>query len=249
MTIDIESALETRFEGISAQDLKQIGETIGLNLPLTMKPETMRGKLLEKLVGTPSADIEPIAPVAQSTSRSKNKFDPKPNLTSIEGWGGKRWHVVVNPPYGESENDANKFTLQWEGHKRQFPYNIELNLPHPYMMVLQDAIKKNCIQKEARDAEGNLTHIQNIWTPTPRHSHHSVRPVPGTELLPESLREYWQRQAAKHDNFKGVERRLLIEIYADLYQSKGKDFYKQMSDQDILIEILNFLDVDETLAA
>lgn len=249
MSIDIESALETRFEGLSVQELQQIGKDVGVHLPGTMKPETMRGKLLEKLIGAPAESIQPLAPVVQTTARSRNRFDPKPILTSIDGWGGKRWHVIVNPPYGESENDPNKFSLSWEGHKRLFPYNEELNLPHPYMMALKDAVKQNCVQKEAFDAENKFTHYNNHWTPTPRHSHHSVRPVPGTEMLPESLREYWQIQAAKHDNFKGVERRLLIEIYSDLYQSKGKDFYKQLTDQDILIEILNFLDVDETLAA
>lgn len=246
--MDIEKLVETRFEGLEPKELKAIGEQVGVVLPLTMKAETMRDRLMEKLTGS-SGNVTPIEPQRQTTARTPSRFDQKPILTSINGWGGKRWHVTVSPPSGQSENDENKFRLTWEGESRDFHYNFELNIPHPYMEALRTSVIQICTQKEEFDANGKFMRIANTYTPTPRHRFINVSVVPGTEHLPESLCHYWQMQAAKHNNFRNVERRILIDIRADLLGPKGKEFYKNLSNEDILMDILNFLNIEEELAA
>ena len=117
------------------------------------------------------------------------------------------------------------------------------------MEGLRSAQLRICTQKEEFGSDGKFIQIANTYTPVPRHAFNSVRVVPGTEHLPEDLCDYWRMQAAKHDNFRGIERRMLIDIRADLLGPKPKDFFKNLSNEDILMDILNFLNIEEELAA
>ena len=234
---------ESKFEGLSKDDLIAAGEILGENFPRQMLERTMRIKLCEKMGTTPMEDITPVK--APPPTRGNGVFDHKPNLTNGEAWGGKMYHVLVYPPPENTEQSTQFFTLVWEGMPRVYSYNMKLSIPAPYLNVLRDSVKKSTTQREVKNPEGHLIRMENIDVPMPRYSTQFMGPVAGTENLPESLLEYWQIQASKHKNFRGMNRRILTMIRADLFGPAPRDFYKDLTDQDILYDIHTFLGIDQ----
>ena len=96
-----------------------------------------------------------------------------------------------------------------------------------------------------KNERGELVTIESIPRYRPRYPHQYLGVVPGTEHLPGSISEYWLRQAKRTENFTGLPRRTLMAIRADLYGPAGRNFYKDLTDQDILYDVLSFLGIDE----
>ena len=249
--INIEQMSETRFEGLTRKQLFEAGKTLGLNFGPSTTDANMRIRLCQTL--GKNVDEEPAAkPKPVSRIKSNGVFDPKPELKNIDSWGGKRMLVRVYKPSADSDSPQEYFQVTWEGQKRYFAYGINVSLAWPHYECLKNSEKTRLDQEELKDNKGILTGIKNNWTPSPRYHFTTIGIDPETEGLPESTLEYWQWQAKKHDHFQGMPRRTLMMIRSDLYGPVGKDFYKDMTDEDILISVLEFLwgdNFEEELAA
>lgn len=237
---------ESKFQGLNKDDLIAAGVVLGLTLPKQMGEDKMREKLCEKLGVTPS---KVVAHLPQAPVRTTGIFDPKPNLTPGNRWGG-RWHqVMVFPPSQESGLPENFFQITWENVPKAYHFNTVLRMPEPYYQILVNAVTTKLTQKGIRDEEGILVKVENVESSQPTYNvqYHGV--VPGTEDLPASLQEYWQRQALKHDNFSQIPRRELTRIRSDLFTPLPPAKLRDLTDQDILYDILTFLFGDEAMAA
>ena len=239
---DLSQWAEQRFEGLSPADLRKAGKELGATFGPHTSEATMRKKLCEIVGAMPVASQE--APAA-TPARLDSRFDPKPNLTSTGQWGGRRHHVTLHQPSENTENSPKYARLYHECEPRDYPYNVQIDLPEPLYNNLKRAQTGDLEERKILDAEGVLVRIEHIPRMRPRYPHQYHGPVPGTENLPGSLAEYWHRQAVKTNNFEGVPRRTLITIRADLYGPAGRAFYKDLTDQDILFDILQFLGIDE----
>lgn len=248
--------IECRFQGLTKDQLIEAGEVMNCTFDRRSSEATMRHKLCEKLAIDSGQEPEAAAVIVPS-SRVASIFDPKPNLLPGARWGGKRHNLMVFQPSQESEQSSRYFQLTWEGWKLNFSYGIKLSMPHPHFEVLKGSIRRIITQQTKRDEQGFQIGVDNIETELPRFNYQYIGIEPGTENLPESLSDYWKCQAAKHNNFKTkdgkpMNRRILQAIRTDLYGPVGSAFYKDLTDEDILYDVLNFLHGDraeEALAA
>jgi hypothetical protein len=239
----------SKFEGLSREQLREAGAVFGCTFAPNTSERTMRAKLCEQVGMLPNEAQEP-APAAVTPKVLNARFDPKPNLTASGTWGGRRHYVSIFPQDNQSENSPKYVRLFHECIPRDYPYGEKINLPEPLYESLRQAQRGNLNPREIRTESGELVRIEHIEQRLPRYPFQDLGIVPGTENLPGSLREYWQRQAAKTDNFEGLPRRQLIAIRADLLGPVGgRDFYKDLTDQDILYDVLTFLGVDELAEA
>lgn len=251
--------IECRFQGLTKDQLIEAGEVMNCTFDRRSAEKTMRMKLCEKIGiesgDEPDVEVTPVPPMAKLTRGAL--FDPKPNLLPGARWGGKRHNLMVFQPQQENEQSQKYFQVTWEGWTLYFAYGIKLSMSHPHYEVLKGSIKRVITQKAKKDDEGHQIGVENIETELPRFNAQYIGIEPGTENLPESLCDYWQRQAKKHNNFKTPEgkpfnRRILQGIRTDLYGPVGAAYYKDLTDEDILYDILRFLfgdQGDEALAA
>jgi hypothetical protein len=243
--LDIEKLAEARFEGLDKDTLLKAAEILGCSFPRQTSEKTMRQRLCQ--VAGQYVPEEEEKPVTKNVRLKPNgRFNPKPDLKNIHSWGGKRQKVRVHKPSGDEDTPVNYLQLVWEGQKRVYAYGIDISLPWPLFQALINCEKCTITQKELKDSDGNLVGIQNTENRTPRYNYRDLGPDPGTEDLPESTLQYWQWEAKKHDNFRDFPgakngRRTLIMIRSDLYGPVGPDFYKDMTDEDILHSVLEFL--------
>lgn len=247
MSDDIQQWVENKFEGLTREQLRHAGNILGETFGPNTSDKTMRIKLCEKVGTTPAADLNPAPP--PSPIHGIGPFDPKPILTDVHKWGGLRHHVLVFPQGNDSDNSSKYVQLTWENQTRHYSFGITLNLPHPLYEALKNSMKGNLVEKEIKNASGELVRIDYDTVYIPRYPHQYIGPVPGTEDLPCSLRHYWQIQARKHNNFIGMHRRILTQIRSDLYGPVGRDFYKDLTDQDILFDIHTFLGTEDLAEA
>lgn len=248
ITVDMERWTEDRFQGLNKDQLIAAGEILNVTMPRQTAEKTWRLKLCEA-VGVQSTDesevvVPPVVPMANLTRGPL--FDPKPHLGVGARWGGKRHDCEVYQPPTESEESPKAFGIVWEGYKLDFPYNTRLHMPHPYYLIMKDSKKIRLSQKAIRDDEGVQIGVETTDIPQPRYQDQYYGPTPGTENLPESLCHYWQIQAKKHNNFRNKEgklydRRILQGIRSDLYGPVGAAYYKDLTNEDILYDILTFL--------
>jgi hypothetical protein len=237
-----------KFEGLSRTELKEAGALLGVNFGPQTSERVMRVKLCEKVGTMPTASDTESAPDTKPAPSPKkaSPFDPKPNLTAQGEWGGKKHRVLIHQQNNEgSDNPQTYVRLFHECEPRDYAFGQEIVLSHPRYESLRLAETGKLIPRELKDAEGNLVKIEHYTTKAPRYPFQYLGVVPGTEHLPESLRDYWQRQAEKTNNFEGIPRRQLIMIRADLLGPATPAFYKDLTDQDILADILGFLNIDE----
>lgn len=237
--LDIEKLAEAKFEGLDKDTLLKVAEIFNLTFPRQTSEKTIRLRLCQ--AAGQFVDEEKPAPAKKVARKSNGIFSPKPDLKNVHNWGGKRRNVVVHKPGADEDTPTQYLQLVWEGQKRYYAYGIKLSLPYPHYMALLNSEKRTITQDEMKDAKGNLVGIRNIENVTPRYNFRDIGDEPGTEDLPESTVQYWQWEARKHDNFRGQPRRTLMMIRSDLYGPVGNDFYKDMTDEDILHSVLEFL--------
>lgn len=250
--------IECRFQGLTKDQLMEAGEVLNCTFDRRSAEKTMRLRLCEK-IGIDSGEepekiVPPVVPLSKYTRGAL--FDPKPNLLPGSRWGGKRHNLIVFQPHQDSEHPQNYFKVGWEGQTLLFAYGIKLSMSHPHFQSLKTSVKRTITQKAIVE-EGVQVGVRNIETESPNLAFQYIGVEPGTEDLPESICQYWQWQAAKHNNFKTPEgkpfnRRVLQGIRSDLYGPVGSAFYKDLTDEDILYDILRFLhgdNADEAMAA
>lgn len=250
---DIEALARRKFEGLPKNDLLEIATILGHNFPRQTSEKTIRLKLCEVMGQNVEAEKE-VPPAVVPIAKKNGAFDPKPDLKNIHNWGGKVHRVKIHKPEQSDDSPQKYCRLYWEGEKRDYAFGVECHLPHPLYESLKNAEKRPIEQEEIKDSKGVLLGIENIETVRPRYNFNYLGLKPGTEDLPESTLDYWQRQARKTENFKGQPRRVLIGIRSDLYgpAPNGLQFYKDLTDEDILDSVLTFLwgdKIEDSLAA
>lgn len=247
---DFPKWVDTNFEGLDKNQLLGAAAILGLSFPRQTLEKTMRERLVQQIKQS-GAPAEEEAPKVREIVRNNGVFDPKPDLKNVNSWGGKRMNVLIYRPAQDDDCPQNYCPLSWEGQTRLYGFGHIVSLPWPLFQSLISSVKVRIDQEEIRDTKGVLIEIRNNETVTPRYNYQIAGPTPGTETLPDSELEYWQRQARKHNHFKGMKRRTLQQIRSGLYGPVGNDFYKDLTDEDILFSILTFLwgDDAEELAA
>lgn len=247
----IERFAESRFEGLTREQLRECGKIMGSDFAPNTAERTMREKLCALFGTTPLAEVPAPKPVA---AVKNGRFDPKPPLNGdairSSNWGGRMHRVNVHPQGADNENPRNYFQLTWEGAAMAFPYGKNIDLPEPLYQNLKDARKNHLIEREVMNEKNQVIRIEYDDNWLPRYHFNDLGITPGTEDLPTGLRDYWSRQAAKHGNFvdlvgKGQQaRRTLIQIRSDLFEPVGPAFYRDLTDQDILAQIHEALGIE-----
>jgi hypothetical protein len=241
--------IERKFEGLTRAELRQAGAELGCTFGPNMNESTMRIRLCEKLgEGIPNApnlepDQTPAGPV-------RMKRMQRPRLAPGDAWEGKRQRVRVNRSKDEETHSA--FVLYWNGAARAFPYDQVIDMPWPYWVHLRDIKVGKLFQDKVRDADGVWTSNTNREVFTPLFSYTDMGVTPGTEHLPESILHYWQMEALAKNYFrdyipKQTGRNTLIQIRSDLKGSSGASYYKDLTNEDIWQEIIQFLGFEDIM--
>jgi hypothetical protein len=239
---------DRRFEGLTREELRAAGKILGANFGANTGEATMRAKLCE-IAGTLPPDEIPAPRATPITEAAANgMFEPKPNLTSSGEWGGRRHLVSIFHPGENTENSPKYVRLFHECEPRDFPYDEIIKLPEPMYQALKNTKRGDLQERRIKDKDGNLASIEHTTVRTPRYAFQYHGVDPDTASLPGSLTEYWRRQAKRTNNFAGLPRRLLIAIRSDLHGPAGRAFYKDLTNEDILVDILSFLGIDEFAA-
>lgn len=255
----LETWAERRFEGLSRQELRDCGKALGADFAPNTSEATMRAKLNE-IIGqndgklpsvTGEATNQPSPTPEQPTAKVINLPRlTRPKLRATDVWEGRRHDVKVFK--GESDAMHQCFVLTWDGHPRNFPFDEVVHMPEPYFNILKTATNRLVRQRPVKDSDGNLLSMESYVVASPKFSYHYMGLTPGTEELPGSILEYWQERAKRNNYLQDVPgkpggRQALIQILSDLTEPKGPEYYKDMTDQDILVQIIRFLGFEDLL--
>ena len=248
----IEEASRQKFAGLTSAELREYGKTLGATFGPNTSDETMRHKLCEMVGQLPAEGISmsPRTDAPVSSIRSRSPFDPKPNLSpGANAWGGRKHSLTVNAPSDNMDTPKTHLTVSWEGETRWWSYDVPIIMPEPYYNIFKDCRKTEVSTVNRMDA-GDVVGTDVKERKFNRYSFQYHGVVPGTEDLPTSLADYWLRQCKKTDGFTapGVERKHLMEIRSQLYgptDGNPREFYKNLTNEDILHDIYTFLNFDE----
>lgn len=254
--MNLQQWIENRFEGLTAAELREAGKVLDVSFGPNTSEATMRTKLVEKLGELPAEGLQTsAAPKSEASPRGRWPFETRLNLMPGRDWEGLCHVVRVNAPSDNTDTPKSVLGLVWEGISKIWPYNMPIFLPEPYWHALNDAVKTDLdTQDEYEPGTSKLKGTKRVETKFHRYNFHYIGIKPGTEHLPKSALEYWQRQCEKTDGFsasKGVERKHLILIHSELYGPPGlevggaRSFYKDMTNEDIMIRLYDFLGYDE----
>lgn len=241
---------ETRFEGLSGDELREAGAAYGLTFPRTTTHKEMRIRLCEASGQALPKEMEeageqpPTAPPRMG----------RPGLGPTEKWEGRRHRVMI---HHSEENRAHKAVcLTWNMDTRAFEFDKVIDMPEPWFNILHNSTIREVMQRKIKDGEGNLIRMESYDVPRRRYSYDYHGITPGTEHLPGSILEFWQQKAKANDYFKklakrkdGLGRRALITILRDVTETKGPDYYKDKTDEELHLEILQTLGFEEVAFA
>ena len=236
-----------KFEGLSRDQLREAGKAFGCSFGPNTAESTMRFKLCEKVGQSPSAE-------AAMTQRPDNVISlprlKRPRLSATDVWEGRRHRVLVNK--GRDDGERISFVLTWDGCPRAFEYGKPIDMPEPYFNILKMAKDGTVRQRSVKDEEGRLVRMESYDVWTPKFAYNYMGVTPGTEHLPGSILEYWQNRAKQANYFRDLAgraggRKALVQILSDISEPRGPQFYKDLTDEDILVEILRLLGFEDQL--
>lgn len=246
----LEQWTESKFEGLSRDELREAGKILGCTFGPNTAEHTMRLKLCEIAGQGVEAPVVQEQPKANTETLALRPRFQRPKLNAKDVWEGRRHRVRVHRGAGAEQHKS--FVLYWDGEPRSFPYDEEIDMPEPYFNVMKQAKIGTVKQKPRKDESGLLIAIENFDVFSPRYSFDYLGVSQGTENLPGSVLEYWQKLAPKKDYFRNLVhkpggRKALIQIRADLYDSAPPEYYKDLTNEDILADILRFLGFEELI--
>lgn len=195
---------------------------------LTGEPaESIEGRDLEELRATCQSlntldAIRQSAPVEEPPARAV--VGRIPNLGPSGKWEGRMRRVMVIDPNPESEKKT--VSVAWEGRTWDFAYGGAVDMPWPYWNALKDAVARDeasvNVTEWVRDKKGRVT---KVTTPTERpvHNYQDMGDVPGTEDLPESYFDFFQRRAKDTECFRELKIPMLLLIHERLYDGPPMD--------------------------
>lgn len=242
----IEQWAKSHFEGLSHAELREAGKVLACDFAPNTPDATMRAKLNEIMgAGVPQEVVQ--APTARVINLPRLS---RPKLLATDVWEGRRHRVRVN----KTEEDAERicFVLTWDGVPRSFEFGVDVDMPEPYYNVLRMAENRIVRQRKIKDGEDHHVRNESYVVRTPKFSFQYFGVTHGTEDLPGGVLEYWQKRAERNDYFSKLPgkpggRQALIQILSDLSEPKGPEYYKDLTDQDILVQIIRLLGFEHVL--
>jgi hypothetical protein len=234
MNESIESLAASQFSTVDRAQMRGILDTLGVQAPGNAGVDWMRRKALAHL----GMATDPGSATPDATPPNR---DSKPladaGFTNGPGWRG-RWHIVI---ITAASPEIKSCPLSWEGWTINCPLGVEYELPEPHFNRLRDAVGGLVSQKRISDQETGDVRYDKIITPFRQFNYNYLGVKPGTENLPVSAQDYYQRLARKNNRFLNAKRSSLIRIYSALYSDADVKVLRQMKDEDIRSEILRFL--------
>lgn len=244
--VNWEEAADGGFVGLDTKQLREAGKVFGVEFGPRASNDFMREKLCA-VVGKPVSGTQE-APKPSAVVRSLTGFDPKPNLTASGKWEGRMRRVMIPNTLSDKNSRQIGVPLTWEDKTIYVFFDREVDIPEPHFHCLNNARGAH-IQPVTRRRDDGSVEVTNVERPFKAIPFQDLGITPCTEGLPTSLADYWKRQAKKHDNFSKTPRATLIKIRSDLIGPAGRAYYKDLSDEDIRIEVLDFLGLEEAMAA
>lgn len=244
--IDFEQAAADGFVGLNKDELREAAKVFDTTIPPNAGEAYMRDKLCA-VVGKPATRMD-VMPKGMQERQAMRGFDPKPNLTSMGRWGGRYQRVILQNTNTSPDSHQAGIPVGWEGNVIYLFFGRELDIPEPHFNVISSTRGAH-LQPRRRTREDGTVEVYNVEIPYQPVPFQHIGVTPGTEDLPVSNKDYWQRQAKKNNLFANTPRGTLMKIRADLLGQKGREFYKDLTDDDIRDDILVKLNMAQELAA
>jgi hypothetical protein len=229
------------FVGLDRDQLTQAAEMLGVDFAKQVNDKTLRAKLCAA-IGTVDAtltdnDAAKIAAVAAKGTKI-DIHGQIPNLSASGRWQGRyrRIRMVRTDQY----KDFNAFPIGWEGVTKYFSFDIDIDMAWPYYESLKN-MRETMISKSL-SKDGHETETRETTNQVLPYS--DLGDTPGTEHLPIGMREYVQWMARDNDNFADSPRRDLMRVLRLLYGPQVNVTSRDLSDDDLRDDILNFIGVD-----
>lgn len=217
--------LAANFAGCSKPELRAACQHLEVGLSPSDTLDSMTRKLLQHYdrwdAGSDGASAAPAKaapkPKAAPKTKTPKADDPfgfgarrPPNLTSLKRWGGKRYRIRALPQ-DQSRGGARRIPIGWEG-------EVFLLDPKKPFQDVPAPVFHNVADSQARQLllEWNASEkrMDRTWHVYARFPIQFMGPTPGTEHLPEDLREWLQRDAIAHDNYASEGRDTLERVWA-----------------------------------
>jgi hypothetical protein len=243
--------IDSKFEGLTAAELREAGAAIGVNFAPNTSVATMRHRLLEKLgegpTLPPKQENDTTAPPVRMTRRMQ-----RPKLAPGDKWEGRRHRVILHRTQ-EQENHKSCL-LYWNFAAATFPFDEPIDMPYPYYYRLKTAKNPRVVQEPVMTdlPEGGKmrTGTINKVIETQKFTFTDMGVTPGTEHLPVDILNYWQMEARNNDYFRKMRdstsgRHRLIQIRSDLIGSAGVAYFKDLTNEDIWQEVIRFLGFED----
>lgn len=231
---DLSLYINSNFEGVDKDGLKQLAKGAGLKTPPNPGEEWLRTALRNHHAG--------VAPPATAVTAAPESM---PNLTPFGAWGGRCRRVVVTNNSGDATLKG--ITVHWEGRPQDFLFNVERTVGEPWFNIMKQQKKTLTVCRTVTEADGSKRVVPEDMS-VPAISFQDLGPDPATEHLPGSLLEYYRRLAKnttpERQNFAKYTRRALLRILSELRPEIGENKTKDMQSGDLRYLILQFLGPD-----
>lgn len=191
------------FEGIPKESLRAACRFLGIEVAAAAGPATLKMKL-QKHFG-----LAPETPTTKEVPRGS--FRSPPNFRQLDRWAGRKYRIKVQAP--DREHGNRPFPVSWE---RQVyfldPRKQWQDVPAPIFHILHNAKKADL------RTEWNLQRLDmdREWLSFDRYPYTFLGITPGTEHLPESAHEWFQRDALAHDLYANEREDTLERIWSYL---------------------------------
>jgi len=190
--ISIDKAKETMFRNSTKEELREYCKILGEKYqPAHGEPALQ--KILCKALGLSMDVSNPVASV-MAAIKPTSKVTPDINLDPEGIWGGKRFRVRVNRPVSAHDKDVGTHIFangSYGGTVKGYPirYNTVQVIPAPILTRLREIE----LHRHYQETIGN--DVVTEWTPAePVYTVEVIMVEPGTEDLPSSLLEWYQKK-------------------------------------------------------
>ena len=226
--------LNANFVGCTPHELRQACLHLEIGTSAKDTIDSMTRKLLQHYnrwdVGVDGASPTPAKPKAAKVTKIKTsapvdndtfghgKRRP-PNLTSLRRWEGKRYRIRALPQ-NQQAGGSRRIPVPWEGDvfllDPKLPYQ---DVPAPVFYNIADSQAKQLIL----NWNAQTKEMDRVWHVYARFPLQFLGVTPGTEHLPEDLREWLQRDAIAHDNYADEGRDTLERVWGLLTDGAHPD--------------------------
>ena len=199
-----------------------------------------RLKSLSRQTAVQSTNATPtvVTQLHKDTPEAPIDLKVMPNLTANGRWGG-RWRRVTW--LQDAKDPVQVITVRWETLQQDLVPNTPIDMPWPLYQSLigaedRELTRRYTHSQEPGPKEGTLI-LEETTKITKKYHITDHGDVPGTEDLPESYLQYFQKVARKTNMFHNVTRSLLLKVHNVLFGTTPITELTGVSDQDLRVKI------------